>query len=58
MIGKDFLIGSVATCGITSILAIGLTSLNNNRINIKDTILSTTVIGINSILAMFAISKN
>ena len=58
MIGKDFLIGSVAACGITSVLAIGLTSLSNNRITVKDTIVSTVVIGVNSIIAMVTISKN
>jgi hypothetical protein len=58
MIGKDFLIGSVAACGITSILAIGLTSLNNDRITVKNTIISTAAIGINSLVAMFTIHKN
>jgi hypothetical protein len=58
MIGKDFLIGSVAACGITSALAIGLASLNNSRITVKDTIVSTVVIGVNSIIAMVTISKN
>jgi hypothetical protein len=58
MIGKDFLIGSVAACGITSVLAIGLTSLNNSRISVKDSFISTAVITVNSIVAMFAIHKN
>ena len=58
MIGKDFLIGSVSACGITSALAIGLASLNNSRITVKDTIVSTVVIGVNSIIAMVTISKN
>jgi hypothetical protein len=58
MIGKDFLIGSVAAYGITSVLAIGLASLNNSRITVKDTIVSTVVIGVNSIIAMVTISKN
>lgn len=58
MINKDFLIGSVAVCGITSALAIGLSSINNNRISVKNTIISTSIIGINSIIAMFNISKN
>ena len=57
MIGKDLLIGSVAICGIASAFTIGLASINNNRISVKNTIISTSVIGINSIIAMFTISK-
>jgi hypothetical protein len=58
MIGKDFLIGSVAICGITSVLAIGLSAIQNNRISVQNTIISTSIIGVNSIVAMFTISKN
>jgi hypothetical protein len=57
MLGKDLLIGSVAVCGITSAFAIGLVSINNNNISVKNTIISTSIIGINSIIAMFTISK-
>jgi hypothetical protein len=56
MIGKDFLVGAIASVGIITTLAIGVASMNNNHITLKNTLVSTSIIGINSIIGMFAIA--
>ena len=51
---KDIMISVIGATSIFTILAIGLSS---NNLSLKNTVIATTTVTVNSIIGMFCVSK-